>query len=456
MELTMDDKERERLKVLEQLAERLIDTREAAVRLRVTRRQAQRMLKEYRLHGDAAAIHGLKGRPANNAFDPALKRRVLDLVAAFYPDYGPSLIADTLEDEAGIKVNRETARRWMIAGGRYKPPGPERPHRSRRPRRSCFGELVQMDSSGDHDWLEGRGPRIVLITMIDDATGWKMERFAPGDSSEANMAVLAAWFTLHGRPLALYTDRASHFAPPQAKGKRPAVTQIGRALKELDVELIPAGSPQAKGRVERSHGVDQIRLTKGLRRENVRTIEQANLYLERVYCPTMNKRFARTPADPADVHRSIQGYDLDAILCRQETRKVANDWTVSIDGQAWQLMPAERAGCTPGQSITVEWRRDGSLRLRWLDRYLKHERAPAATVRGKAVDMPGRGQTPSATLPFVCPQPLNNSRSLTGPSSYSYDHSHDDDQPPILMEEIRKPVRIPARAHKPKPGHPWT
>lgn len=468
MELCMGHKERDRLKVMEQVATGAIGSEQGARRLAVTRRQMQRLVVRYRRVGDRAAIHGLRGRRPSNAKPPALRAQTLELVRTRYADFGPTLAAETLAERHGIVLSAETLRQWLIAEGVWRSARKLRRHRRRRPRRACFGELVQIDTS-IHDWLEGRGPTLMLITMIDDASGRKQLRFFLADTSEANMEAIARWIAAHGRPLALYSDWAGHFRRRQAKGQRPSQTQIERALGELDTKLICAGSPQAKGRVERSHGTDQDRLVKGLRLAGVRTLAAANRYLEEVYQSKINAKFAKAPADAADAHRSATGYDLEAILCVQERRVVQNDWTVSIDGGSWQIEPGERTERLRGQRVIVERRRDGSLRLRWQDRYLKFHRAAGALeqrmqteAEQRAVDSAAlwTAGPPLARRP-ACPQGLNNSPSRQARGRVIHRlHSPDDAQPPDppLEKEtsaLKKPVRIPNCTRKPKPNHPW-
>lgn len=469
MELCMRAKERDRLKVLEQMAAGLISTRDGAERLGVEVRQAQRLVVGYRRRGDGAAIHGLRGRPSNRAKPPALRQAALERVGDCYGDYGPTLAAEALAEAGVLRVNRETLRLWLMEAGLWKGARKGRRQRRRRERRRCFGELVQMDTS-KHDWLEGRGPKLELIAMIDDATGDKLLRFFEADSSEANMELIGAWIARHGRPVALYTDAASHFRPPQSAGRKPPKTQIERALGELDIRLIVARSPQAKGRVERSHGTDQDRLVKGLRQAGVRTLEAANRYLEEVYLPKINAKFARAAADPADAHRGAAGYDLEAILCVQESRKVANDWTVSIDGHNWQIEPGHGAEQLRGQRVIVERRRDGALRLRWGDCYLRFSRAAGPLPRRLDEDkQPTQPRAVDSAAPWtagpplprrpVCPQGLNNwaARPARGPVIHRL-HNPDDDppnHPEPAIKTLRTPVRIPNCTRKPKPDHPW-
>lgn len=457
MELCMSQRERDRLKVMEQVKSGVIGTAEAAERIKVSQRQVQRLLRAYVELGDRGLVHGLRGRRANNAIGEEIRKRAMEMLREpVYRDYGPTLACEALAEEQGIGLSRETARRWMKEEGLWKGSRPKRKHRRRRPRRACFGELVQMDTS-EHDWLEGRGgkQKMVLITMIDDATGWKLGRFAAGDTSEANMELIGLWIKGPGRPCALYTDWASHFKQRRSRGKRPGQTQIERALKELDVELILANSPQAKGRVERSHGTDQDRLVKGLRRAGVRTLEEANAYLEKVYLPKVNGRFSKAALDPANAHREAEGYDLEAILCVQEKRRVQNDWTVSIDAWAWQIEAGERSQNLRGREVIVERRLDGAMRLRQGDRYLKFHRV--AGTQPRAVDMAACGQILQGLRPGICPQALDNSAvALRRPASYPHAHSHDDEALHQEVERLEKPVRIYNCTRKPKPGHPWS
>jgi hypothetical protein len=262
---------------------------------------------------------------------------------------------------------------------------------------------------------------------------------------------------LHASALA----KKLHFASPSA-------------LAELDIRLICAHSPQAKGRVERSHGVDQDRLVKGLRQAGARTLEEANRFLEQVHLPKINAKFAKAPADGADAHRPADTCNLEAILCVQERRTVANDWTVSIDGVAWQIQPGERTGTLRGKRILVERRRDGSLRLRWGDRYLRFSKAPGALERrlhqeqkARAVDLtpcgqPGPGNADagrSGRLTTGLEQPCRSRMERASPGRVVHKlHSPDDDEPinqDPTLKSLKTPVRLPHCTRKPSPSHPW-
>jgi len=437
MELRMSRKERDRLKVMDQLVKGRISQQQAAQWLALSVRQVRRLLRRYQAHGDAGLVHRLRGRPANNRIQPQVRECALELLRAKYADFGPTLASEHLAEDDALAVSRETVRGWMREAHLWAARRQGRPHRRRRPRRACLGELVQMDTS-DHDWLEGRGERGVLITMIDDATGRKLQRFYGADTTASNMDLIGRWMQRHGRPLALYTDWAGHFKQTPKRGHQaaPGPTQIERALGELDIRLIAAHSPQAKGRVERSHGTDQDRLIKELRLAGIATLAAANEFLERVYLPRINAKFAVAPAGAADAHRSAAGYDLEAILSVQETRRVANDYTVAVDGVVWQIERGEIAGGLRGTRVIVERRLDGSLRLRWGDRYLRYHRVPTACPAGPAAVDKEAGATPGV-----------GSAALRDGSLRS----------PSLRCAAPTPGVSPKPQHarKPSPDHPW-
>jgi hypothetical protein len=236
-----------------------------------------------------------------------------------------------------------------------------------------------MDAS-THDRLEGRGEELVLITLIDDATSRVMARFYPAGTTEAHMDLLGRWLRRHGRPLALYTDRHSIFEP-QERGQpladRDARTQFGRALSELDVELICAHSPQAKGRVERSFGTAQDRWVKELRLAKAKTCEQANAVLEWLL-PDHNRRFAKPARMPSDAHRRLgPAHRLESILSLRSERVVSNDYVVRWSNRFYQLLPPVYPGERGGR-VVIEERRDGSMAIRFGNHYLAYQEIVAS------------------------------------------------------------------------------
>jgi hypothetical protein len=378
---------------------------EAARLLKKSVRQVRRLQRKMEATGDAALVHGLRGRPSNHHHDPTLRQRVLATYRRQYSDFGPTFAVEKLAED-GLVVGVETLRRWLLAEGLWTRRRHRDPHRSRRPRRSCFGELVQMDAS-IHDWLEGRGETIVLISMVDDATSRVLARFSPAATVQTHMDLLERWLRTYGRPLALYTDRHSIFEAHE-KGQPladpDAVTQFGRALAELDVELIRAYSPQAKGRVERSFGTAQDRWVKELRLANARTCEEANAVLDRVV-PKHNRRFAVAARVTTDCHRELgRGYDLGSILSVRHERVASNDYVVRWANRHYQLLPPAWPGLRGGR-VVIEERRDGSVVMRFGSHRLRYHEIDAkkdeeaGEGRGRATGKRTRQRSPSGSGP---------------------------------------------------------
>ena len=280
-----------------------------------------------------------------------------------------------------------------------------------------MGELVQMDTS-EHEWFEGRGQKAELIAMIDDAGSRLYARFFDTDSTLTNMAMIRDYIRRYGRPRAIYADKASHFkttrqpSVEESLRDRQPETQIARALRELDIEYISAHSPQAKGRVERAFGTMQDRLIKEMRLEGISTIAEANEFLNKKFIPFWNSRFTREPASRADAHRSRKGYDLNAILSVQVTRTVRNDYTIQLNKEFYQIKKKEVRPGLRKAKVTVELRLDGTMKLRWTDRYLKFHRIEQHT----------RPKTKSAAAKAV---------------------------------GLRPPAMAAKPKHKPAPDHPW-
>jgi len=387
----MSGKERERLRVVAVLVEGRLRQREAARLLRLSERQLRRILRRYRAEGGAGLVHRARGRPSNRRLLEQTRQRALGQVKRQYRDFGPTLAAEKLQERDGVLVSRETLRQWMMAEGLWRPRRPVRQVHLWRRRRPSFGELVQMDTS-EHAWLEGRGEaEPVLVSMIDDATGRQLKRFFPQDTTAANLEVLGLWLRRYGRPLAVYADGDSIFrvngrgvTEEEARaGLRPE-TQFGRALRELGITYIGASSPQAKGRVERSFQTDQDRLVKELRLQGMATIAEGNAYLDGEYVSLLNRRFTVAAASGVDAHRPLLGYDLGAILSVQTKRTVANDYTVRHGGRRYQIERRSISGGLRGGRVVVEERLDGSLRLRFRDRYLHFQEVEPVAPRPPA------------------------------------------------------------------------
>lgn len=382
MNLTMSQKDRDRLAVIRAVEDRQVTQKEAANQLGITERQVRRVLRRYRTEGDGGLIHRSRGRPSNRCIAPELRKRAVGLLQAHYSDFGPTLAAETLAERHGIKVSKETVRKWMIHEGLHRPRQRTVTHLTWRERRPCFGEMLQIDGSQEA-WLEGRSHvEPELINAVDDATSRAFMQFAGAETTESVMGLLHEYIGIHGRPLAVYADRHSIYqttrdasVDEQLEGLGPQ-TQVGRALRELDIEYIPAGSPQAKGRVERSFGTLQDRLIKQLRLEGIDDMATANAFLREYFIDDYNRRFAIQPASCHDAHRPVGGLDLDAILSHQETRTVMNDYTIRYHNSRYQIARQSVVGGLRGGKLIVERRLDASIHVRFRDEYLDVTQLP--------------------------------------------------------------------------------
>jgi transposase len=334
----------------------------------VSYRQAKRLWKRYRGGGAAKLKHGNAGRKSNRARPAKERKKILRKVEEKYSGFGPTLAAEHLASEDGLPIHAETLRRWMLEAGLWQRARTRKPHRQRRERKAHFGELVQLDGSW-HEWYEKRAPKACLMNLVDDATSTVEAYMAEGETIWAAVRVLRQWIGKYGVPLALYTDWKNVYvreptAKEQLHGKAP-VTQFGRMCQKLDIRIIAANSPQAKGRVERSHGTHQDRLIKKLGRKKIRTHEAANAFLQAEYLPEHNARFAREPAKPQDYHRKAPpARELDQVFCLETERSLSNDWVVRYENRWFQL---ERSSDYPPRQAKVqvcEWE-DGRIEIRY-------------------------------------------------------------------------------------------
>ena len=379
----MTEADRNRLVTLRQAKKKLITQRQAAEELDLSVRQVKRLLYALKKRGDKAVVHGLRGRPSNRRIDEALEKSAVKILAAdVYQGFGPTLAAEYLGKQHQIEASKETVRKWMMASKlwRAKKEKIKQVH-VWRPRRNRFGELVQWDTS-EHDWLEGRGEELYLIAMIDDATSRLLARFVRHDTTAENMRLLWSYLERFGRPLAFYTDKASLFQTAEKRKRdEPGVekdavemppTQIGRALRELGITWIPAHSAQAKGRVERNFRTAQDRLVKGMRVAGVKTIEEANQYLQEDYLVWWERELTVEPDNGDDAHRRLEkSHNLAASLSHVETRQVRPDYTLRWDGGLFQIERQAIVSGLRGADVRVEKRLDGSLAMRHGERYLK-------------------------------------------------------------------------------------
>jgi len=389
----MSTRELKRAGVLARVAAETLTLRSAAALMAVSYRQVKRLYQRYRQKGAAGLRHGSAGRASNRATAVRIRKRVLALVGEKYSGgvderFGPTLAAEHLASEDGLTVDHETLRRWMLAAGLWSRARKRSPHRRRRERKAHFGELVQMDGSF-HRWFEGRGPESCLLTLVDDATGTTQGQFGAQETIWAAVDVLRAWIERYGIPQALYTDWKNVYvrSPNQVErvtGVEP-LTQFGRMCATLGIQIIPASSPQAKGRIERNHGTQQDRLVKKLRRQGIADVAAANTFLEREYWAAHNARFAQgaTSADDFHVARP-RGLRLDTVFRLEEERTVSNDWVVRYDNRFFQL--ERQSGRPPARGLVRVYEDvEGRIEIQYRARVMRWTEFAAAPTTPRAV-----------------------------------------------------------------------
>jgi len=365
--LKMSKKERQRAQVMAEVVSGRWSLARAAREMRVSKRQAVRIKKRYLREGEAGLVHRSRDRVSNRRKPDGFRQEVLALYRERYGDFGPTLAAEKMAELDGVSVHPETLRLWLKAAHLWQGKHKAREHRKQRQRRERFGELVQIDGS-DHAWFEERGPRCTLMVMVDDATGRMALHMATAETTQAALRVLRQWVGLHGVPQALYADGKSVYFSPKGSDKP---TEFGQVARRLEIDMIPAHSPQAKGRVERKNSLLQDRLVKELRLRGISTIEEANAMLEG-FAGDMNRRFARAPMSPCDAHRVAPGdpMELDDLFRVEHPRVVARDNTYAFQSRRWQIL--EQPGApAPGTTIRVCRALDGSLSCRHARRSLE-------------------------------------------------------------------------------------
>ena len=388
-ELRMSAQERIRLDAMKRIERKELTVTAAAQLIDLSLRQTRRLWKRFKADGDAGLVHRLRSRVGNRRLGDADRQRIVKRHQESYADFGPTLACEKLAGE-GLVLSPNTLTALLKERGLWQRRRRRGKHRQRRQRRACFGSMVQMDGS-HHDWFEGRGPWCVLMVMIDDATSRTYARFHAAETTAAALDVFGRWVKERGLPRSLYVDRHAIYRD-EDHPERP--TQFGRAMKQLDVELIGAHSPQAKGRVERRHAVFQDRLVKELRLRGISNMDQANAFLD-----DLNRRYAVKARKDQDLHRAVPaGLVLEEILCVQDERVVGNDWCVRWNNRWLQIDAAHATLNLPGRRVLVKHLADGRL-------IVEHQ-----GTRLTVEELTSKPQPPKAKKPIV-----NNVRWTPGP-----------------------------------------
>lgn len=379
--IMMSERELTRSHIIHKVLDKELRQVKAAEFLNLSDRQIRRIIKRVRKEGETGVIHKSRGRPSSRAIPKRIKDRVIKLYREKYWDYGPTFATEKLFEIEKVKISDETLRKWLLETGDWKKVRKGRVHRQWRERKHYFGEMVQIDGS-PHDWFEGRGPECVLMGYIDDATNNVFARFYEYEGTIPVMDSFKGYVELYGIPQSVYIDNHTTYKSPKKRSiedelnNTEPLSQAGRALKELGVEVIHAYSPQAKGRVERLFRTHQDRLIKEMRLRGIKTIEEANKFLE-YYLPIHNERFSFKAIEDGDLHRELpKGIGLHSILCIKTKRGLRNDWTVRHNKKLYQVIDHVHT-----KSVVVEDRIDGSMLITYKDRILKHREISERPVR---------------------------------------------------------------------------
>src|SRR5712672_1477052 len=378
----MSKRELRRVGVLARVASEELKLVDAAQILSLSYRQVKRIWRRYEKEGAEGLKHRSAGRESNRGKAKNFRARVVRLLRKKYTGavgerFGPTLASEHLASEDNLEVHAETLRRWMLAEGLWSRARKRKQHRERREAKEHFGELVQMDGSF-HKWFEERGPEGCLMNLVDDATASTLGRLGGQETIWAAAGVLRRWIEKYGVPVALYTDWKNVYVREATekellRGEVP-VTQFGRMCERLEIRIIAANSPQAKGRVERNKGVHQDRQVEKLRRKGIQDYEAANAYLEADYRPEHSRRLAREAARPEDYHvRTPSAARLREVFRLETARWISNDWVVQYRGPFLQLKPQNRRyGPTQSKALIWEWE-DGAVEVRYRNKRMEYE-----------------------------------------------------------------------------------
>lgn len=367
--------------IIQQLVQKKINGTEAANLLGVTSRHVRRLKQRVKMGGASALAHALRGKHGNRRLPAVERERIKKLVTQRYQDFSPTFAAEKLLEQHRIDHDPKTIQTIMVEAGLWKPRKKKQEiHRAWRERRPHYGELVQFDGSYHH-WLEDRGDtdEMCLLAAIDDATSAVVDaQFADHEGVYPVFGFWKRYVATIGKPLAIYLDKFStyHMNHPLAKENPDTLTQFQRAMQSLHVEVIPANSPQAKGRVERLFGTLQDRLVKELRLQDISTKERANEFLRKIFIPKFNAQFAVTANVAGNVHRPLSALEirhLPSIFSKHTERTVQNDFTFSCNNQWYQLTANQPVTVCKQGIVTIEEHLDGTTKICLRGKYLNYK-----------------------------------------------------------------------------------
>ena len=407
----MTIKEADRLGLMRQVDQGKLSLKRVSEELGLSLRQVKRIRKRYIAQGEKGLVSLKRGRESNRKIPQNTRNKILSLLREEYPDFGPTLACEKLLERNEIRLSTETIRKWQIQEGLWKPKNRKECRvYQRRARRDRFGELLQGDGS-PHDWFEGRGAKCSLLQFVDDATGrTTVAKFVPSETTDGYLDLLGEHLERYGRPLALYVDKHAVFRVNREEMKKGiAITHFGRVLKDLDIELICANSPQAKGRVERKNGVFQDRLTKEMRLRGINSMEEGNVFLK-TFLKEINEKFGKPAASQEDAHRPLRRQDdLNRIFARRDIRKLSKDLTFQHRGVIYMIQ-TDTPNRLKHATVEIRWAKNEPITVEYHNKVLSYKKWAETTY----------------------------------------------EQPSILdSKEIAMATWVNRKAHKPKKHHPW-
>lgn len=372
--ITMNQPELHRVEVIQKLSDKRLTESEAAEQCHLSVRQIRRLKKSYQAHGAQGLINKKRGKPSNHRYPESVKALALAYIQEYYCDFRPTLAGEKLSEHHDLHLSHETLRQWMMEAELWQSKGQrlKRPYQPRN-RRECLGELIQIDGS-PHDWFEGRGPKCTLIVYIDDATGQLMEcQFVISESTFTYFDSTRRYLGKHGKPVAFYSDKHSVFRTNKTgELGGDGVTQFGRALTDLNIDIICANTPQAKGRVERVNQTLQDRLVKEMRLRDIADAEHGNRYLPE-FIAKFNDQFGKEAINPKNVHRELLPQeDLNEIFSWQEERTLSKNLTLQYDKILYLIEDSVDNRSLARNKVTVFEYFDGSVKIKWQHRELPY------------------------------------------------------------------------------------
>ena len=395
--LQMTQRDVDRIKTLHLAIQKKLSQAKAGELLRLCRQQVNRLCQKIKKKGDKAIIHGLRGQPSNHQLPAGLADKAISKIKEKYADFRPTFAAEKLLEVDKIKLSAETIRQLMIAANLWEDRKRKAAHREWRERKDCFGEMVQMDGS-DHAWFEDRAAKCVLLASIDDATSRIFLRFTEHEDTRNLMQFSRIYMKKFGKPRSFYVDKDSIYITnrqpsleEELQGRKYALTQFTRAMEvDLDVKVINAGSPQAKGRVERLFETLQDRLVKELRLAGISSVPAANRFLYQTYLAKHNQRFSVPPKNNTNIHRPMEKTraELDAILSFQEERVLCNDYTIHWRNRLFQMAKYQPYYLLPRTKVIVEERLNGKIKIKYKGKYLKMHEIDQKEIRKPSLPDP--------------------------------------------------------------------